>query len=59
LPYGEQLRAMECKPVEFVVVLTLALLVVAACLAVSYVLRLSPFLGHWLFGVKYEERKTV
>ena len=59
LPYGEQLRAIECKPVECLVALSLALLVVAACLAVSYVLRLSPFLGHWLFGVKYEERKTV
>jgi hypothetical protein len=24
-------------------------------LAASYVIRLSPFLGHYLFGVKYDK----
>jgi len=56
LPWREQLRALACKPLECLVALALALLVVAACLAVSYVIRLSPFLGHWLFGVRYEGR---
>ena len=52
LPYGEQLRSLQCKPLEFVAALILALLVVVACLAASYVIRLSPFLGRWLFGVQ-------
>jgi len=51
LPYGEQLRAYDSKPLEFVVALALALVVVVVCLLVSYVIRLSPFLGHYLFGV--------
>ena len=50
-PYGEQLRAYDSTPLEFVVALALALVVVAICLLVSYVIRLSPFLGHYLFGV--------
>ena len=52
LPYGEQLRSWHCRPIEFVAALTLALMVVVACLAASYVLRLSPFLARWLFGVR-------
>ena len=55
LPYGAHLRSLQCQPLEFLVALLLALVVVSACLAVSYVLRLSPFLGRWLFGVKYEK----
>ena len=53
LPYGEQLRAYDSPPVEFLVTLVLALVIVAICLLVSYVIRLSPFLGHYLFGAKY------
>ena len=52
LPYGEQLRSWHCKPLEFVAALTLAMLVVMVCLAASYIIRLSPFLGRWLFGAK-------
>lgn len=55
-PFGEQLRAYGCKPLEFLVAFGLGLLVVAVCLLVSYIIRLNPFLGHWLFGVKYEQR---
>ena len=51
LSYGEQLRAYDSQPLELVVALSLALVVVVACLLVSYVIRLSPFLGHYLFGV--------
>ena len=50
LPYGEQLRAYYCSPLEFFIALIIALIIVAICLLVSYVIRLSPFLGHYLFG---------
>ena len=30
----------------------LAIIIIAACLLISNVIRLSPFLAHWLFGVK-------
>lgn len=53
LPYGEQLRAYDSPPLEFLVALALALVIVAICLLISYVIRLSPFLGHYLFGAKY------
>ena len=37
---------------QFLIALPIALLVTAVCLAVSYVIRLSPFLAHYLFGVQ-------
>ena len=55
LPYGEQLRAYDSKVLEVVVALLLALVVVIICLLVSYIIRLSPFLGHYLFGVTTKE----
>lgn len=57
LPYGEQLRAYDSPPLEFLVALVLALVIVAICLLVSYVIRLSPFLGHYLFGVQRTSNK--
>ena len=57
MSYGEQLRSYDCKPLELILALTVARVVVAICLLVSYVIRLSPFLGHYLFGVKYEKQK--
>jgi fucose 4-O-acetylase-like acetyltransferase len=57
MSYGEQLRSYDCKPLELVFALAVALVVVAICLLVSYVIRLNPFLGHYLFGVKYETKK--
>ena len=53
LPYGEQLQAYGSKLLEFFVALALALVIVAVCLLISYIIRLSPFLGHYLFGIKY------
>lgn len=53
LPYGEQLRAYDSPPLEFLVALVLTLMIVVICLLVSYAIRLSPFLGHYLFGAKY------
>lgn len=37
---------------EFFVSSALSLIVIAVCLIISNVLRLSPLMGHWLFGVK-------
>lgn len=37
---------------EFVVSIALSILVIGICLIVSNVLRTSPVLGHYLFGVK-------
>ncbi len=51
MPYGEQLRAYDCQFLEFLVVMVVALIVLALSLLASYVIRLSPFLGHYLFGV--------
>lgn len=39
---------------EFIVSVVLALVTIVLCLVTSNVIRLSPFLAHWLFGVKYE-----
>lgn len=50
--YGEQLRSYHCLPLEMAAALLPALVVVALCLLVSYVIRLSPFLGRLLFGAK-------
>jgi fucose 4-O-acetylase-like acetyltransferase len=57
MSYSEQLRSYESKLLELALALAVALVVVAICLLVSYVIRLSPFLGHYLFGVKYETQK--
>lgn len=52
--YSESLQIYNSQWLEFLVAMFLSLIVVAGCLFVSYVIRLSPFLGHYLFGVKYE-----
>ena len=57
LAYAPQLSAYDNKFLEFIIALSIALVVVAVCLLVSYLIRLSPFLGHYLFGVKYERQK--
>ena len=56
LPYGEQLAAYDSRLLEFLVAMALALVVLALSLLASYVIRLSPFLGHYLFGVKYADK---
>lgn len=52
LPYGEQLRLYHNPPLEFIVALTLALIVVGFSLVISRIIRLSPFLARYLFGVR-------
>lgn len=53
IPYADQLRAYDSQLIEFLVILAIALVVLAITLLASYLIRLSPFLGHYLFGVKY------
>ena len=54
IPYADQLRAYNSQFIEFLVILAIAFVVLAITLLASYIIRLSPFFGHYLFGVKYE-----
>lgn len=54
MSYSQQLSAYGSQSLEFLVIMVVALVVLAISLMVSYVIRLSPFLGHYLFGVKYD-----
>jgi fucose 4-O-acetylase-like acetyltransferase len=51
--YSDQLQTYDSRALEFLVAMLLAFIVVGLCLLASYVIRLSHFLGHYLFGVKY------
>ena len=51
LPYARQLQYYNCNAIEFVVILSIALLVLSVTLLASYVIRLNHFLGRYLFGV--------
>ena len=53
--YSDQLRTYESRVLEFIVAMSSALIVLCLCLLASYVIRLSPFLGHFLFGVDYHK----
>ena len=50
--HATQLLTAILSPLLPVVVFGVALVVVILCLVISYILRLSPFLGRYLFGVK-------
>jgi len=39
--------------IEATVSLTIALIIVGACLLIGNIIRLSPLLAHWVFGAKY------
>jgi hypothetical protein len=52
-PHATQLLSTVPSLLLSLVVLLVALVVVAICLATSYLLRLNPFLGRYLFGVKW------
>ena len=56
MAYAGQLAAYNSRFVEFSYIMVVSLIVLAISLVASYVIRLSPFLGHYLFGVKYEKR---
>jgi fucose 4-O-acetylase-like acetyltransferase len=53
--YTSQLKAFDSQFLEFLVIMAISLIILALCLLASYVIRLSPFLGHYLFGVKYNK----
>ena len=53
MDYAPQLQTYDSRLLEFVVIMALSLIILALCLITSYIIRLSPFLGHYLFGVKY------
>ena len=55
MPYAGLLQNYNNSAIEFVVILSIALLVLGVTLLASYVIRLSPFLRHYLFGVKYNK----
>ena len=52
MEYAPQLQAYDSRLLEFVVIMVLSLIILALCLITSYIIRLSPFLGHYLFGAK-------
>ena len=51
LPWGQQLQTHDNPFLELAVALLLALVVTSLCLLVSRIIRLSPFLARYLFGV--------
>lgn len=53
MTYSLQLHAYNNSFLEFVIIMSIALIVLLISLLVSYIIRLSPFLGHYLFGAKY------
>lgn len=53
MDYAPQLQAYDSRLLEFIVIMVLSLIILVLCLITSYIIRLSPFLGHYLFGVKY------
>ena len=55
MAYADQLKALDSQFVEFLVIMGVSLIVLGLSLLASYVIRLSPFLGHYLFGVKYDK----
>ena len=57
ISYADRLKALDSQFIEFVIIMGVALVVLAITLLASYLIRLSPFLGHYLFGVKYENYK--
>ena len=53
MEYAPQLQVYDSRFLEFVVIMVLSLIILVLCLITSYIIRLSPFLGHYLLGVKY------
>ena len=51
MAYASQLQAYDSRLLEFVVIMVISLIILVLCLITSYIIRLSPFLGHYLFGV--------
>lgn len=57
LPYiGDFFRETPNMLLELICGLTLSLLIAGLCLLVSNIIRISDFLGHWLFGAKITQK---
>jgi hypothetical protein len=56
MTYRDMLLSRHQLWLEIIVVLVLALVVLGLCLLASYVLRLSPFLAKYLFGVTPKDK---
>lgn len=54
LSYADCLKAYDSQLVEFLFIMAVSLIVLALSLVASYIIRLSPFLAHYLFGAKRE-----
>lgn len=59
LSYHRQLLVYDNRLLEVTVVMGEALVVLACCLVTSYILRLSPFLAKYLFGVQNKEQHSL
>ena len=57
MEYSPQLHAYNNSLLEFAVIMPIALIVLLISLLFSYILRLSPFLAKYLFGV--EKKKAL
>ena len=55
MPYAGQLKAFDSQFVEFWAILAISMVVLSLSLLASYIICLSPFLGHYLFGVKFNK----
>ena len=53
LAYSPQFHAHN-SALQFLAIMSIALIVLLLSLLVSYIIRLSPFLGHYLFGAKQD-----
>ena len=56
--FGTWLIGYDNKALEVIVILTLSLCVLAVSLMASSIIRLSPFLAHYLFGAKTKKYET-
>lgn len=45
--------------IEATVSFIIASLIIAGCLLIGNIIRLSPFLAHWVFGAKYSEKSNA
>jgi surface polysaccharide O-acyltransferase-like enzyme len=52
MTYSPQLHTYNSSLLEFLVIMLISLIVLLLSLLASYVLRLSPFLARYLFGVR-------
>lgn len=50
--YADCIRSFDSRMIEFLTIMAVSFVVLALSLLASYVIRLSPFLSHYLFGVK-------